>query len=122
MKAAVARERIIPRGMFRSGSRTSSATLATLVSPAYDTNTKPTVAMKPVRPKAKKGVNRSPVTAPKPRERISRSPCTTNTARMTTRALTRKRWSPAVSLAPTTFTTPKTTASPTARGWMGTSQ
>src|SRR5690606_37387564 len=46
---------IIPRGMLRSGFFTSSATLATFVSPAYETNTKPTVENNPSMPNGKNG-------------------------------------------------------------------
>jgi hypothetical protein len=44
----------IPSGMLRPGSSTSSATLATFVTPAYETNTSPVAATRPPTPSPKK--------------------------------------------------------------------
>ncbi len=88
---AVASESIMPSGMFRSGSRTSSATLATLVSPAYETNTKPTVPRKPVTPAARNGVNCRRPTSTTFRDASSATPCTRKRASTASRITTSTR-------------------------------
>jgi len=119
MVVAVARDRNMPRGMSRSGFRTSSATLATFVSPAYETKTRPTVATNPSVPKAKKGVNWASWTSCTPRAQTSQSPCITKKPRMASRVTTRIFWKPVVSLAPTTLRTVNTPMSPRATGRIG---
>ncbi len=121
MKVVTASESIIPRGMLRSGSRTSSDTLATLVSPAYDTKTNPMVPISPDTPKGRKGVNWSLAMDPTPSVNTSAIPCTMKKARITISAVTRMRCSPLVSFAPKMLMSMKTRVSPTASGLMGTS-
>ena len=62
------------------------------------------------------------LTSAPPRPATSASPWTTKNASTPTRTVTKIRWSPLVSLAPTTFKTANATVSATASGLIGTSR
>jgi hypothetical protein len=97
--------------MLRSGCSISSATLATFVTPAYETYTKPVAARRPPTPPSKKPSKRAGSTSP-------RLP-PTNHAMAASITATRTTWMRPVCLTPSRFTTMSTPAMPRASAWGG---
>ena len=115
-------ERIMPRGIFLSGFFISSATLATCVSPRYETNTKPAVEKIPVSPLVANGDSRSDTRVWVSICNISLNPSTRNRIREATRNSTRNSCNPDVFLAPRILITIKTAVRTMATVLMGISK
>src|SRR6056297_4306293 len=98
----------IPSGMFRSGFSISSATLATFVTPAYETNTSPVAARSPAGPSRKNPAKLAPLT--------SVVPLVTNQTIAASMTTTMPTWSRPVSLAPTRLTSTRAAARPSVSG------
>ena len=105
-------ERAIPSGMRCDGSSTSSAALATFVSPPYETNTSPTTANTPDEPVVKNGSRFEPS---KPRDLVSSNPETRNQPRTATTNATRQSCNEALAFEPAMLTTMNSVMSTRAR-------
>ena len=102
---------MIPKGRLRLGRFTSSATLATLVTPAYATNTNPAASSRPNVPSGRKGRYRALST------RVM--PSATKKARTPSENVTRRAWTRPDSLIPAMLSRMRPTAIPSATGRIG---